>query len=231
MKNILGIKKISSILLVGTIMIGSSAMTVRAAYKRSPGMTICEYSRRENYVTPESELEGHKYKALPCLVVNGEEGINEILVDYYENSDDDFESKLSSEDRGRYFYNGEEIEGSTRIGDVHENGDNMLVSYKGNPDKPADEIWKETERSRSQMRISKKLVDLDSREEEELGEDDVYRRERIYEYPYPKKEKYQVTFINGQKVDEDKYFEDYENVNGDNSAIVYISNNPSTLPQ
>lgn len=225
MKNILKIKKLSSALLVGTIMTGISQMNATAAFELMPEYKI-------HYLG--SGANSHKvinFKAFPCLVVNKKEGVNEIMVNYYEKSDDEFESKISSEDQGRYFYNGEEIEGSTRIGNVHPNGDNILVVYNGNPNKTAAEIWEETEHSRGQILANNKLVDLDSKEEEELGEANLYRKETIGEYPHIKTDKYKVTFINGQKVDENGYFGDYENPNGDNSVIVYTSSDPNALPQ
>lgn len=223
MKNILKIKKLSSALLVGTIMIGSSAMTVRAAYKRSPDMTIYNFASGAN-------PEGHNFQDFAYLVVDEKTGKREIMIDSYEKSDDSVER--FAEGNGEWFiFNGKKIPKSTCIRDVHPNGSNMLVVYNGAPDKPADEVWEETEYDRGQIRVNKKRVDLDSKEEEELGEDNVYRKEPIYEYPYLKTGKHQVRFINGQRVDEDKNFGDYENVNGDNSVIVYTSNDLDALPQ
>lgn len=198
-------------------------MTVKAAYKGSPSMTIYNLASGAN-------PEGHNYKDIPILEFSEETGESRITIESYENSDDSVER--FAEGNGEWFiFNGKKIPKSTRIGDVHPNGSNMLIVVNGNPDKPADEVWEETEYDRGQILVNKKRVDLDSKEEEKLGEDNVYRKEPIYEYPYLKTGKHQVRFINGQRVDEDKNFGDYENVNGDNSVIVYTSNDPNALPQ
>lgn len=201
MKNVLGIKRISSVLLVGTMVFANSPIKTEAS------------------------------NSFLYIAYNPKTGTSEMVDDNQKKGNTPIEDAVCPEDKGaKFVYNGELVDGRTPISEVPGCGKNILVAYHGKETATSIWKATEDARTPRDITFgvydmnTGKASSYGTYVYPSEMINDIPR-----EYYHGNEN--EVRFLNGEKVDGEEEFGPYLNKNGNNVLMTFTNANPNILPQ